>query len=226
MIRFGWADTQMPSTRSYSFIFRDILRWEPRHHPLNFNHPANAERCEEFPENPGPATCTTPARVHPPSELILVFQAWRFCRRVGREKWPGAQRYRLESIFHKILSATDRTTPSPACGFLQPGFVIGGLSWIARSQSTEARLIASLRLASVSLMMEKIEQKFAYDGKSRRTRGDRGGGGCLSLVTALWWKKAKVSTFWTAVSPMVGWWMWFFAKINFCRKDCDGLRGS
>ena len=56
---------------------------------------------------------------------------------------------------------------------------------IARAQTTEARLIASLRLASVSLMMEKIEQKIAYDGKSRRTRGDGGGGGCLSLVTAL-----------------------------------------
>ena len=29
-------------------------------------------------------------------------------------------------------------------------------------------------------MIEKIKQKFAYDGKSRRTRGDEGGGGCLT----------------------------------------------
>ena len=61
-------------------------------------------------------------------------------------------------------------------------------------QTTEAKLIASLRLASVSLMMEKIEQKIAYDGKSRRTRGDGGEGGFKDQTHSVHGRKTNFAT--------------------------------
>ena len=63
------------------------------------NHPVNPGRCGGFPENPGPATCTTPLLVlilqHPPDQ-----RPQRFRRRIQTPRSPG----RCVQAFPKIAN--------------------------------------------------------------------------------------------------------------------------
>ena len=71
-------------------------------------------------------------------------------------------------MFHKILSATEHTTPSPAGGFLQPGFVILNW-WIELNQGISLPLTPSL---VDSPLFQNSDRDRVNQGSTRRAGGE------------------------------------------------------